>query len=706
MDKAGLSRITAGFKQLMENQKPVEKGKKTYAQAAAGANASEDDNTKTSEDNTANASKDNNANASEDNSASANEDTVTNASEGKKRHKSFSDMQSNRIVQLKKQLAVAKAGLKSIFHKDRADVDHSLGYSAQEGQGVAPETEHALGAASIPTRPWTSHPDAGTSMGIHRSGTDPQRASEPPLVPQDLAQGAAARQSAREHGRLSITGDPSVRHDSSTEIHRIHSSRDRESGISLGMDGLSISNPSRSHTGPATPRLNPTEHLPWEVVQQILSHLDLKQLLRISRVSRQWLKASSDPLLRKRVFLLKWSDQKSVNALPAPVGGLGLGRTDTLDQDWAAMYRARQELEERWRRGPFVSEVRATYLNGHQDSVYCVQFDEEIVVTGSRDRTIRVWDIHTGRLQKVIGIPEALEADHSRTSIAGTQSALLGPMHVSNNPPRLHDSHIYHTPSYFHNASILCLQFDKNTLVTGSSDTLLIVWDMCTWQPQRILKGHTAGVLDIAFDEHKIISCSKDGTILIWDRLMGDLLGKIQGHRGPVNAVQLRGNMIVSASGEGCAKIWQLEHTMPGTEGAACSWRSVRDFWSKDKGLACVEFSVDGSFVWAGGNDHVVYKYSTATGELLEALEGHTHLVRSLYLDSMNRRVISGSYDLNLRCWDAKEDRQLWCLQRWSSSWILSAKSDYRRLLSTSQDGRALLIDFGVGVPGVELLGA
>jgi hypothetical protein len=53
------------------------------------------------------------------------------------------------------------------------------------------------------------------------------------------------------------------------------------------------------------------------------------------------------------------------------IGGLGLGKTGA-DQDWKSMWRARKALHQRWHDG----HAAAIYLDGHSDSVYCVQFDE------------------------------------------------------------------------------------------------------------------------------------------------------------------------------------------------------------------------------------------------------------------------------------------------------------------------------------------
>jgi F-box and WD-40 domain protein 1/11 len=249
------------------------------------------------------------------------------------------------------------------------------------------------------------------------------------------------------------------------------------------------------------------------------------------------------------------------------------------------------------------------------------------------------------------------------------------------------------SPEY-HNASILCLQFDDEIMVTGSSDFTCIVWDIQQdYKPLRRLIGHKAGVLDVCFDDRYIISCSKDTTICVWDRSTGDLLKRLVGHRGPVNAVQLRGDLIVSASGDGVAKLWNI------TSGLC-----VKEFPSKDRGLACVEFSEDARTILAGGNDKVIYQFDANTGELVGEMKGHAGLVRSLHLDSVNNRIVSGSYDMSVKVFDAKSGELSIDLPGWTTSWMLSAKSDYRRIVATSQDSRTVIMDFGYGLDGIDLL--
>ena len=348
---------------------------------------------------------------------------------------------------------------------------------------------------------------------------------------------------------------------------------------------------------------------------------------------------------------------------------------------------------------------------GHQSEAEITHTDiwllaREKIITGSRDRTIRVWDVRTGALLRVIGVHTAFETDR-RELVARpfpAQDAHAQLLRVLNPYPVEPSATIYHVPRYYHKASILCLQYDDTICVTGSSDCTLIVWRLADWQPLHQLSRHKMGVLDVVFDADKIVSCSKDSTICVWDRRTGELLTQLHGHRGPVNAVQLRGDLVVSASGEGCAKLWSLAVAGAGTPAAAAHARHVKDFWSQDRGLACVEFSDDRRHVLAGGNDQVIYKFCAETGELRDTLRGHSSLVRSLYLDAWNNRVVSGSYDFSLRVWDFERGRTTWRLERWATSWTLSAKSDFRRIVCTNQDGRAMIVDFGCGVKGIDLL--
>ncbi|KAL4810318.1 WD40-repeat-containing domain protein [Aspergillus unguis] len=497
----------------------------------------------------------------------------------------------------------------------------------------------------------------------------------PPVLPDSMYSGAAARAAAAAQNEIT------------RKMEQMKITRDSESGIGIVLQDRSEFSDCES----GLVRLDPAAAFPTEIMAQVLSYLDPESLMNCGLVSRSWSEQASSQHIWRHVFRSCYSRRH-----PAGTTGkqspAGLGKS-VFNQDWKKLYLVRRALESRWKEG----KAAAIYLQGHTDSVYCVQFDENKIITGSRDRTIRVWDAHyPWACRKIIGPPSGAASDSAPVYEPTQQASGKSPF-LTIRPPPTSSADIMNkkqAPAQYHSASILCLQYDDDIMVTGSSDYTCIVWDIKNdYQPIHRLDGHTAGVLDVCFDDRYIVSCSKDHTICVWDRHTGALVKRLLGHRGPVNAVQLRGDLIVSASGDGVAKLWNV-----------ASGLCVKEFSSKDRGLACVEFSHDARTVLTGGNDQSIYQFDANTGQLVREIEGHTGLVRSLHLDSVNQRIVSGSYDMSVKVFDAQTGELSIDFPNWTTSWMLSVKSDYRRIVATSQDSRAVIMDFGYGIDGVDLL--
>lgn len=465
---------------------------------------------------------------------------------------------------------------------------------------------------------------------------------------------------------------------------------DAESGIGIVLDAHD-----RRGSSPATTHIlcrDPASVLATELVENIFSFLDVESLVQAAMVSRKWHDLCQSQAVWKKIFYREYGRKAPSPSADLPLAA-GLGKK-TPGQDFRKLFKVRTLIDKRWRNG----EAAAIYLNGHKDSVYCAQFDEQKIITGSRDNTIRVWDAHTYQCIRKLGPPNNPRERQTLVSAAVEPQGVLPFCRAEVSSPDPVGPGI----ELWHQASVLCLQYDDEILVTGSSDFTCLVWSIKeNYRPLFRLVGHHAGVLDVCIDKRRIITCSKDTTIKMWDRVTGQLIKTLHGHRGPVNAVQVRGNLLASASGDGMSKLWRLED-------GAC----IKEFQSKDRGLACVEFSENGRTIFAGGNDQVIYEYDTVTGNRIRELKGHRDLVRSLHLDSANSRIISGSYDHSIKVWDAEkgesaDDGGLKInFEGWTSSWILAAKSNYRKIVCTSQDGRVVIIDFGYGIEGVDLVEA
>ena len=424
--------------------------------------------------------------------------------------------------------------------------------------------------------------------------------------------------------------------------------------------------------------LDPTLVLPPEVMSHVFSYLDALSVFSCELVSKRWNTMATDQHTWKRVFQSEFKppDHRAYAHDPASDEHV------YSEVSWKSRWLIQRNLSQRWD----TSLAGAFYLRGHIDNVYCVQFDDEKVVTGSKDQTIRIWSTRMRLCARILGNPD---------------QPLSHEQHIGQDPlpqafkPRALDVHyqpIRHPLSkerlpFAHEGSILCLQYDAEILVSGSSDSTLIIWHKVSrfdFRPVRHLKQHSKGVLDVCFDAENIVSCSKDHNICFWDRSNGRCIRKMTGHSGPVNAVKLQGDLIASASGDGLVKLWNRR-----------SGLCIKEFTSSVRGLACVELSPDSRTIWAAGNDHDIYEFDANSGTLARTLGSHSNLVRSLHLDAGSGRLVSASYDGSIKVFDTRSGREIVRLRGWSGCWVLSAKADYRRIVATTQSGRAIIIDFG-----------
>ncbi|CAN8097574.1 unnamed protein product [Discula destructiva] len=590
---------------------------------------------------------------------------------------------------------------------------------AQQHTSPRPSTSHAINARWSRLRKATStsfrhsrilHGDFALPSSAHershsRISTDdlaqsvarPGLGNEPPVIPRNS--GSSARAAAAAALQHDIFFTPFKNKRLTLDLAQ----NDQESGIGIAVtssdsfaDGLEDVGIASSVDGSLVlgacgpSRVDFIGRLPVELAIQVLAHLDAAGLASASRVSKVWHEVSSLQHIWRESYL---RENTGTYATSEPIQpGTGLGVPSVLPSiDWKHAYAATEELAKRWKQG----KATSVWMNGHSDSIYCLQFDEQKIITGSRDKTIRIWDMHSKECKLIIGPPEVVKDRALLYTAEGqpTHTTSFEP-HTGANQRRTTAVPTTVAFQTHHKASILCLQYDEDILVTGSSDGTCIVYDMKNgYRPIRRLEHHTAAVLDLCFDDKHIVTCSKDISICVWDRTTGAFLKQLRGHSGPVNAVQMRGNTIVSCSGDFRVKLWNIE-----------TGKQIREFTGHTKGLACSQFSEDGRYVASAGNDKVIRIWDANTGECLREMKAHDSLVRSLHIDSVSGRLISGSYDTDIKVFDMETGRQMLDFPRWHSSWVLSAKSDYRRIVSTGQDPKILVIDFGEGVQGIELL--
>eukprot|EP00121_Abeoforma_whisleri_P007127 Awhi_evm1s6495 len=124
---------------------------------------------------------------------------------------------------------------------------------------------------------------------------------------------------------------------------------------------------------------NITSILSVELTLRIFRHLDPFSLLIVSCVNTRWRKTAQTTALWKCI----WTAQRWI--------ATDLEKALIQDQQWRAVCKHRLRIDRNWVRGEYF--VDSAF--GHQDSVTCIQFDKDIIVSGSHDSNIIVWDLKT-----------------------------------------------------------------------------------------------------------------------------------------------------------------------------------------------------------------------------------------------------------------------------------------------------------------------
>ncbi len=120
-------------------------------------------------------------------------------------------------------------------------------------------------------------------------------------------------------------------------------------------------------------KLDFISRLPMELAIQILAQLDAPTLITASRVCSDWYRVIKNQHIWRESFLREKTTTYATSGPVKPGTGLGVPPVQPTN-NWKDIYRAKTELDKRWKEG----KARPVYLNGHTDSIYCLQFDEYV----------------------------------------------------------------------------------------------------------------------------------------------------------------------------------------------------------------------------------------------------------------------------------------------------------------------------------------
>lgn len=195
------------------------------------------------------------------------------------------------------------------------------------------------------------------------------------------------------------------------------------------------------------------------------------------------------------------------------------------------------------------SGARIRRYIGHEEVVNTVDTSrrgEELLISGSDDSTIGIWDPRTKHAADYI------ETDFPITAVAMSPAGNEIYTGGIDNDIRVWDVRkkavIYSMPGHSDTVTSLRVSPDTQSLLSYAMDSTVRTWDIRPFAPTerqiRTFDGATAGseknLLGASWDSDgkRIAAASADGTVLVWSSENGKLLYKLPGHRGTVNSAE------------------------------------------------------------------------------------------------------------------------------------------------------------------------
>ncbi len=345
-------------------------------------------------------------------------------------------------------------------------------------------------------------------------------------------------------------------------------------------------------------------------------------------------------------------------------------------------------------RGIEYADMQRDIILSHSDYIIDIEYsrDGRYLATASKDKTIYLWDTSSGN-----NIRHVFRSDtHYPRKIAFSPDNHTLVSRYSDNTIRVrHDrgyissfwrEHIITGHRY--NGSLIDISPDGNTLVCGSDNHALSLWDVNTATLQHSLIGHTAYVQSVAFspvDNNLIASGSNDGTLRLWNADTGT-----------------ERNTIINVVGDVVSVAFS-----PDGNTVACA-------------ITYGEYTSQSRF-----RDSNIHLFDVETGDPLQTITAHIAMPTprnqpefhpTLHVDPVNKitfshdgkTLVSHSWDKTIRFWDVQTGDHLRVLKRGLGQIQISSvvyNADGKILASGTDYGEEIIEiwDVTTGIPKLTL---
>jgi WD40 repeat protein len=308
---------------------------------------------------------------------------------------------------------------------------------------------------------------------------------------------------------------------------------------------------------------------------------------------------------------------------------------------------------------PITTPLREFKGHEHRVTTVAVFPDKRRMVTGSADKTVRLWDLRTGVLLKkmqghrsdlgrlVVSRDGRLIASgdiggeiiiwHGQTGVPLTQPIRAHPNGISSLDFSPDDRvlatsggaiKLWNTKTWEQEGqtrycgAIRCLRFSPSGefLAIATIEDIEVYDPSLHWQCVASFKAHPGVNLSLVWtpDGSRLLTCgnNRDSTICEWDTTTWQQVGDPwTGHTNHITAIAVNptGTLVASASDDKHVRLWRL------------SDRRTVAIFEHSSSPECVTFLLDGNHILSGGDSRVISEWVGPQG--IQDLDSTSHAV-------------------------------------------------------------------------------
>ncbi|WP_152590674.1 serine/threonine-protein kinase [Nostoc sphaeroides] len=287
-------------------------------------------------------------------------------------------------------------------------------------------------------------------------------------------------------------------------------------------------------------------------------------------------------------------------------------------------------------------------FTGHSNGVtsIAVSPDGKTLASGSQDKTIKLWNLATGKLIRTLTghsnlVNSVAFSRDGKTLASGSTDGSIKLWNLATG------EQIRTLRGHSDSVISIAISPDGKTLASGNFDASVKLWNLANGEQIRTLTGHSFWVNSVAIspDGKTLASGSVDKTIKLWNLATGELIRTLTEHYIFVNSVAISpdGKTLASGSHDKTIKLWNL-----------ATGEQIRTLAGHSDSVFSVAISPDGKTLASGSQDKTIKLWNLATGEQIRTLTGHSNLVTSIAISPDGKTLVSASDDNTIKIWRLK----------------------------------------------------